>query len=140
MSPNKPHYLALQAWYLRWPSARLYAPPDLSRKRPDIRFDGELRDEPEAQWAGDIKRAVLRSWFAIEEVVFFYRALRTAIVGDLIQRLPEASPAGWRAMSMRLDGLVGQHGSTLRERCASVCWAGSPSDCILRMVNSRLTA
>ena len=55
----------------------------------------------------------------MEEVAFFHHASRTAIICDLIQRHPEATMTGWKGMLMRLDGLVGEHGSTPREWRAS---------------------
>ena len=96
--------------------AEAYVPPSLSHKRPGIHFEGELGDEPEAEWVTAIGQAVFRCSFAIEEVAFFHRASSTAIVGDFIQRLPETSPSGCKAMVMRLDGLVGRHGR---------CWLAS---------------
>jgi hypothetical protein len=55
----------------------------------------------------------------MEEVVFFHRPSRTAIFGDLIQRHAEKDMAGWKGILMRLDSLVGEHGSTPREWRAS---------------------
>ncbi len=115
VSPNKLHHLALPGWSSRWPDARLYAPPGLALKKKDVHFNAELGDEPDQAWMTDIDQVVFRGSFAMEEVVFFHRTSRTAIFGDLIQRFPEATTAGWKGMFMRLDGLVGQHGSTPRE-------------------------
>jgi Domain of unknown function (DUF4336) len=119
VSPNKIHHLFLAEWVQHWPGARLYAPPGLARRRPDLRFDAELGDEPDRAWAMDIDQVVFRGSFAMEEVVFFHRASRTAIIGDLIQRHPESRMSGWRGGLMRLDGLVGERGSTPREWRAS---------------------
>lgn len=119
VSPNKIHHLFLSAWVERWPDARLYAPPGLIRKRPDLSFYAELTDEPDPAWAADIDQVVFRGSFAMEEVAFFHRPSHTAIIGDLVQRFPEAKMSGWKGMLMRLDGLVGQHGSTPREWRAS---------------------
>ena len=55
----------------------------------------------------------------MEEVVFFHHASQTAIVCDLIQRHPESAMTGWRGMLMKLNGLVGDKGSTPREWRAS---------------------
>ena len=115
VSPNKFHHLFLAEWSRRWPEARVYAPPGLARKRPQLRFDAELGDDEDSPWRAEIDQAVFRGSFFIEEVVFFHRASRTAIVGDLIQRFPEQAARGWKGWVMRLDSLVGPHGSTPRE-------------------------
>ena len=102
VSPNKLHHLFLPKWKDRWPDARLYAPPGLARKRKEIQFDAELDDQPAEAWMSDIDQAVFRGSFALEEVVFFHRASRTAIFGDLIQRLPESAAKGFTGLLMRL--------------------------------------
>jgi hypothetical protein len=105
--------LFLREWALRWPSALIHAPPGLARKRPDLHFDVELSDQPNGPSVTDIiDQVVFSGSFALEEVVFFHRASRTAIIGDLIQRFPESAAKGWKGMVMRLAGLVGEHGST----------------------------
>lgn len=115
VSPNKLHHLALAEWRNRWPDARLYAPPGLARKKKQIHFDAELGDDADTALVTDIEQAVFRGSFAMQEVVFFHRVSRTAIFGDLIQRFPQATATGWKGTLMRLDGLVGPHGSTPRE-------------------------
>ena len=119
VSPNKLHHLFLGDWAKRWPDARLYAPPGLARKKPELQFHAELGDEPDPAWAADIDQTVFHGSIAMEEVVFFHRPSRTVIIGDLVQRFPEGEISGWRGMLMRLDGLVGERGSTPREWRAS---------------------
>jgi hypothetical protein len=119
VSPNKIHHLFLTEWADRWPDARLYAPPGLARKKPEIRFDAELGDRPDPAWAAEIDQVIFRGSFAMEEAVFFHYSSRTAIMGDLIQRHPESRMSGWKGLLMRLDGLVGEHGSTPRDWRAS---------------------
>jgi hypothetical protein len=119
VSPNKLHHLFIGEWAKRWPAARLYAPPGLARKRPDLRFDAELAGEPDPAWAEDIDQVIFRGSFAMEEVAFFHRVSRTAIIGDLVQRFPASEMSGWRGTLMRLDGVVGEHGSTPRDWRAS---------------------
>jgi len=119
VSPNKIHHLFLNEWTERWPDARLYAPPGLARRKPELHFDAELGDEPDAAWAADIDQVIFRGSLAMEEVVFFHRESRTAIICDLIQRHPESTVTGWKGQLMRLDSLVGEQGSTPREWRAS---------------------
>ena len=119
VSPNKLHHLFLGEWAERWLDARLYAPPGLARKMPRLRFDAQLQDKPEAAWADDIDQVIFRGSFAMEEVVFFHKVSRTAIIGDLIQRHAPENMLGLKGVLMRLDGLVGDHGSTPREWRAS---------------------
>jgi len=115
VSPNKIHHLFLREWAERWPEAQLYAPPGLAHRKPALHFDKELRDEPDPAWGADIDSVIFRGSFAMEEVAFFHRPSRTAIIGDLIQRHPESKLSGWRGAVMRLDGLAGAQGSTPRE-------------------------
>jgi len=119
VSPNKIHHLFLAEWRDRWPEARMHAPPDLAQRKPELRFDAELGDDPDDAWATDIDQVIFRGSLALEEVVFFHRASGTAIFCDLIQRHSEATMTGWKGLVMRLDGLVGKHGSTPREWRAS---------------------
>ncbi len=115
VSPNKLHHLFLGAWKARWPAARLHASPGLARRRRELRFDDELGDAPDPAWARDIDQVIFHGSFALEEVVFFHRASRTAIFADLVQRFDPSVARGWRGWIMRLDGLVGPGGSTPRE-------------------------
>lgn len=115
VSPNKLHHLFLKEWAERWPQACLYAPPGLARKMPKLQFDAQLRNKPAAAWADDIDQVAFRGSFAMEEVVFFHKKSRTVIVGDLIQRHAAEKMLGWKGLLMRIDGLVGPHGSTPRE-------------------------
>lgn len=119
VSPNKIHHLFLAEWADRWPEAQMHAPPGLAKRKPHLRFDAELGDEPNPEWSADIDQVIFRGSLFMEEVVFFHRGSRTAIICDLIQRHPEASVTGWKGTLMRLDDLVGEHGSTPREWRAS---------------------
>ncbi len=115
VSPNKIHHLFLGEWASIWPEAKLYASPGLKRRRRDLSFDAELADQPDAAWANDIDQVIFHGSVAMEEVVFFHRPSKTAIVTDLVQRFDPASLHGWRRVVMTLDGLVGPNGSTPRE-------------------------
>jgi hypothetical protein len=115
VSPNKIHHLFLGQWAQAWPNAKLWASPGLARRRRDLSFDGELGDVAEPAWESDIDQLIFRGSFALEEVVFFHRASRSAIITDLVQKFDPTTQRGWRGLLMRLDGLVGPEGSTPRE-------------------------
>lgn len=119
VSPNKIHHLFLGEWAARWPDARLHAPPGLARRKPELHFHAELGDEADPAWAADIDQVVFRGSIAMEEVAFFHRPSRTAIFCDLVQRHDPARMKGLKGLLMRLDGLVGESGSTPREWRAS---------------------
>jgi len=115
VSPNKLHHLFLGQWAQAWPEAKLWASPGLARRRRDLSFHGELADAPEPAWESDVDQVIFRGSFALEEVVFFHRASRSAIITDLVQKFDPTTLRGWRGLLMRLDGLVGPEGSTPRE-------------------------
>jgi len=115
VAPNNLHHLFLGKWAEQYPSAQLYAAPGLKKKRLDLAFTAELVAEPPAQWQGAIDRVVVGGSFAMDEVVFFHRPSRSALVCDLIQKHDENAFSGWRRWAMKLDGLVGPDGSTPRE-------------------------
>ena len=124
VSPNKLHHLFLGEWAARWPEARLYAPPGLARKKPEIHFDADLGYVPDPAWAADIDQVIFHGSLAMEEVVFFHRASSTVIICDLIQRFSPEKMTGWKGKLMQLDGMVGEQGSTPREWRASFLHRG----------------
>ena len=115
VSPNKIHHLFLGPWKEHYPDARLYASPGLVPRRPDLTFDAELGECLEPSWGSEIEHVIFRGSFALEEVVFFHRASRTAFVTDLVQRFDPGKLAIFARWVMKLDGLVGPNGSTPRE-------------------------
>jgi hypothetical protein len=116
VAPNKLHHLFLGEWVERYPDARLYAAPGLAGKRRDLAFHAELGDAPDPSYAEDIDQVIFHGSFFLDEVVFFHRASRTALVTDLVQRFaPDQLARGFRGWVMRVWGLVGERGSTPRE-------------------------
>ena len=119
VSPNKLHHLWLGDWKQRYPDAQMLASPGLARRRRDLAFDAELSDEPDPAWATDVDQVIFRGSFFMDEVVFFHRTSRTALVCDLVQRMDPGSltgPSGW---VLKIWGLSGERGSTPLEWRAS---------------------
>ena len=133
VSPNKIHHLFLAEWAEKFPDASIYAPPGLLKRLPDLHFDAELHDEHDRDWAGDIDQVIFRGSLFMEEVVFFHKASRTAIVCDLIQRHPEKTMTGWRGKLMRLDSLVGDQ----PVEWEPLVTIGKPADEIARVVEEK---
>lgn len=103
VAPNAVHHLFVGEWAGAYPEARLFGPPGLSKKRPEIGWHGVLTDGPEPGWSADIDQVVVRNDLLEAETVFFHRASGTVIFTDLIQHFDRTWFKGWRAIVARLD-------------------------------------
>ncbi len=90
VSPNRIHHLYLQDWKAAYPAARLWGPAQTVRKRDDLTFQTPLTDASPKDWAEQIDQFLFTGSPALEEVVFFHRASRTAILADLSENFSEA--------------------------------------------------
>lgn len=106
VAPNALHHLFVNEWRQAYPSAKIYAAPDLRERRRDIMFDGDLNETPLSDWSSEIDQVVVRGNWITTEVVFFHRKSRTVIFADLIQHFDTGWFTGWRAMIARLDLLT----------------------------------
>jgi hypothetical protein len=130
VSPNKLHHLFLSAWREKFPDAKLWGTAQTVARFPELGFSGTLTDDPPPDWAGQIDQYDFANSRFLEEVIFFHRRSRTAIVGDLSQPFSEAFlkahwPA-WLRWIARLAGMVEGRGyapievrSTFRHRDAA---------------------
>ncbi len=112
ISPNKLHHLFLAEWLEAYPTAASYAAPGLIEKRPDLRFDGELRAAAESAWAERIEQTLFRGSRVMEEAVFLHKASRTLILTDLIENFEPASLKGWQRLLARVAGILAPNGRT----------------------------
>jgi hypothetical protein len=115
VSPNCFHHFWLADWKKAFPGARLYAPPRLTRRRRDLKFDAILSGRPEAVWAGDIDQVAMLGNVVLTEIVFLHRPSRTAMFADLLQNFPPDWFKGWRGVLARWDGLVSPNYGAPRE-------------------------
>lgn len=115
VAPNALHHLYLAEWREAIPGARLYAPPGLRARRPDLNFDADLGDAPPRDWVDDLDQVMVRGNLITTEVVFFHRASRTAIFTDLIQQFSPGWFTGWRAVVARLDLMTAAQPETPRK-------------------------
>jgi len=115
VAPNSLHHLFLPEWQRVYPGARLYAPPGLRKKRPDIVFDAELGAAPDPGWAGEIDQVLMHGNLITTEVVFFHVKSGTVLFTDLLQQIPGNLLSGWRTIVAKLDLMVGPEPSVPRK-------------------------
>ncbi len=89
ISPNKLHYLFLSEWQAAFPDATLWGTATTIAKRRDLHFSGELADDPPAEWKGQIDQFYFTNSPFLDELIFFHRKSRTAIIADLSQTFTE---------------------------------------------------
>ena len=90
VSPNKLHYLFLAAWQNAFPNARMWGTPSTIAKVKTLRFTGVLGDEAPPAWPGQIDQFHFTNSPFLDELIFFHRASRTAIIADLSQPFSKA--------------------------------------------------
>ncbi|MGI9521290.1 MAG: DUF4336 domain-containing protein [Hyphomicrobiaceae bacterium] len=83
ISPNKIHHLFLSEWAAAYPSATLWGPRSTIKKRVDLRFQSPLENEAPEEWKRELDQVWIAGSFLMDEIVFFHRASRTAILADL---------------------------------------------------------
>lgn len=115
VEPNKLHHLALTEWVTTWPSLRLYAPPGLAKKRPDLRLVADLTDQPPPEWREEIDQVCIEGNVFMTELVFFHRPSSTCLVGDLIQKHDEEGQSAWLRWFLKLGGVAGAEGGMPRD-------------------------
>jgi glyoxylase-like metal-dependent hydrolase (beta-lactamase superfamily II) len=107
-----------------YPAAELFAPPGLARKRRDLRFAGELGDEPDERWAAELDQGIFRGSVRLEEVVFLHRPSRSLIVGDTCFNIRPGAPLltrlwAWGPRMRPRLGPTGPFRLTVRDRAAA---------------------
>ena len=118
ISPNKIHHIFLKEWADKYPDAVVYASPGLETRKvaEGIRFNARFgAEEPQPPFTNEIETVIISGSFLMDEVEFYHKASKTAIICDLIQRHPETSLTGLKGMLMKLDGVAGEYGSTPRD-------------------------
>jgi hypothetical protein len=128
VTPNKLHHLFLIPFQAAYPQAQFHAPPGLADKRPDVRFDGTLDDAIDnalaPPWGDGIDLVTVRGSRVMEEVVFYHRASRTLILGDLLENFSRDDPWLTR-VAARIGGMYGRPGMprdwrlTFRDKAAA---------------------
>jgi hypothetical protein len=87
IAPGNFHHLFVTDFQQHYPDAETYLCPGLERKRPDIRFDWILGNEPDPRWEGVLEQVLIQGTRFIWEVAFFHKASKTLILVDLLENI-----------------------------------------------------
>ena len=90
ISPNKLHHLFLAAWSDKFPEAKLWGTASTVARFRSLDFSGTLTNRPPSDWAGQIDQYHFTNSPFLDEMTFFHRKSRTAIIADLSQPFSEA--------------------------------------------------
>jgi hypothetical protein len=89
VSPNKLHHIFLSKWKAKFPEAKLWGTASTVARFGALGFSGTLTDDPPPDWAGQIDQYHFDNSRFLDELVFFHRKSRTAIIADLSQPFSE---------------------------------------------------
>ncbi len=89
VSPNKLHHLFLAEWKAKFPEAKLWGTASTVARFADLGFSGTLGDRAPPDWAGQIDQYHFDNSRFLDELAFFHRKSRTAIIADLSQPFSE---------------------------------------------------
>ncbi|EED31202.1 conserved hypothetical protein [gamma proteobacterium NOR5-3] len=112
ITPNKIHHLFWSQWQACYPNTLSFAPPGLTRKRPDLSFAGELGDSPEPFWTNEVDQLIFKGSRVLDEVVFFHRPSGTLILGDLLENFDPGTLSSFHRLLARLGRVLAPHGET----------------------------
>ena len=110
LSPNKIHHIYMQDWQEEFPNAKLYSSPGLEEKRKDIKFNSELKNNPEPEWEKEIKQMIFYGSSIMEEVIFLHKKSKTLILGDLIENFDENHFSGIKKIIAKWVGIISPNG------------------------------
>ncbi|SFM70113.1 DUF4336 domain-containing protein [Marinobacter zhejiangensis] len=112
VAPNALHHLFLADWQQVYPRAALFGTEELIRKRPDLKFSGELNAGDYFPWTGDIDQLLFTGSSAMEECVFFHKPSSTLILTDLVENFAPEKLSPWQRVMARAVGIVAPNGKT----------------------------
>jgi len=139
IASNTIHYAGVPDWQKAYPDALAFCAPGVIKRAKSVgisvRFDGELADSAEPDWADDIKQVLVRGGY-LNEAVFFHSASETLILTDLIENFEpqKVKSPFWRFM-LRLFGTMDPDGSAPRDmRATFIGHRGHVRKCVETMI------
>ncbi|HEX7128692.1 MAG TPA: DUF4336 domain-containing protein [Rhodanobacteraceae bacterium] len=109
IAPSNCHHLFIAHAQQAFPSAPTYGVEGVEAKRPDLRFDALIGNEPPPLWAGQMDQAIVGNRI-MREVDFLHRASRTLVVTDLVENFRDETPGTNHALRgiIKLLGMWGK--------------------------------
>ncbi len=123
VAPCLLHHLFISDYATAYPSAAIYGPKGLDRKRKDVAFTGVLDDEAPELWRGQLEQVWVRGAPAMNEVAFFHVASRTLLLTDLVFNVPKDRTQGARIFYW----FVGAAGRFGPHRIVRFCFRDKPA-------------
>ena len=91
IGPNNLHHLYLQTAAERWPNAKIYAAPGLTKKQPTVVAQHILGDETAMPWQDEMEQIMVSGLPWASETVFYHIQDKVLVVTDLIFNMHEAA-------------------------------------------------
>ncbi|MBS0433167.1 MAG: hypothetical protein JSS21_12305 [Proteobacteria bacterium] len=91
IAPSNCHHLFVGQAQQVFPSVPTLGVEGVESKRPDLRFDALIGDDPPALWAGQMDQVCIGNRIMCE-VDFLHRASRTLVVTDLVENFRYETP------------------------------------------------
>lgn len=107
VAPSLVHHFFVGDYASAYPAARVFAPPGLAKKRPDLRIDELLSDTPPPIWAGQLEQHLFKGAPIMNEVVFFHPPTRTLVLTDLAFNIVRPAASRRARLFFRLVGARG---------------------------------
>jgi hypothetical protein len=108
VAPNLYHHLFAGQWRAAYPSASLWGPAALARKRKDLKLTSTLEQVSAAPWASELAPLHIDGC-ALDETVFVHRPTRTLVASDITENF--ATSPHWPTRTyLKIAGIHGRVG------------------------------
>lgn len=87
VAPGSYHHLYVTDLQNIYPNAETFLCPGLDKKRPDIKFNQILSNEPDPRWSDILDQVFVHGTKYIWEVTFFHKPSKTLILVDLLENI-----------------------------------------------------
>lgn len=99
IAPNLFHHLYLKKAHAAYPNAKIFAPPDLAIKQPDLQIDKTFTQDP-IEFNSEVEYSLLEGFQVfvppkiqtVNEIVFYHLASKTLIITDSAFNFDDSLP------------------------------------------------